>query len=125
MIIPTTLAENGKRPDYRLKKNEIIRGHKAIEKLIRKGIKKSGKYISIYYLDEKISKVAFVVSRKYRRAVTRNRLRRLLRENYRNNKDKFDKGFWLLFCKHSNEIISYDELGKDLSAALQKIEHNG
>ena len=114
-----------KQPNYSLKKSEIIREHGAIQKLIQTGLKSSGKHICIFYGKGENSKVAFIVSKKFKRAANRNHIRRFLREIYRKNKEKFGNGLWLLYCKHSNEILLYRKLQADTLAEIRKIKNNG
>ncbi len=79
---------------FKLPKDEIIRSSREISDIFRKGKRISGNHISIFYISlyrpmaDDTSRIAFTVSKKVRRAVDRNRLKRLMREIFRLNREK-------------------------------------
>ncbi len=81
---------------YTLKKSEILRGKKNFQKLFSSGTKIYKNFITCIYLTEKIESkekkilVGFTVNRKIKRAIIRNRCKRLMRESYRLNKHILD-----------------------------------
>jgi len=79
-----------------LRKNEILRGRISFENIFKYGEWISGKYCSVLHLKSDSSKVGFVVSKIIKKAVTRNRQKRLLREIYRLNKKKFPESFHIV-----------------------------
>ena len=75
--------------NFRLPKNEILKGKENFNNVFKNGKLVSGVHISIKYIKSSSKKIGFVVSRKTKKAKKRNRLKRLLREIYRLNKSKF------------------------------------
>lgn len=89
-----------------LKKKEILRGYSAFGKIITTGkCIKSGN-LSFYYVVENLQsnfvEIGFAISRKIKGSVKRNRIKRLLKEYYRLNKEQLylvlAKGNFSLKC---------------------------
>ena len=77
-----------------LHKSELLRGKSNFQQVFEKGKKFSGKHVRYFILERGVTKelsssllVGFVVRRTVSRAVDRNRIKRLLRESYRKNKN--------------------------------------
>ncbi len=86
--------------NFKLPKKEILRGKDNFNRVFEFGTVISGSNVSIIYLKADTRKVGFVVAKKVKKAVVRNRFRRLLREIYRLNKESFpEKGHIILFTK--------------------------
>jgi ribonuclease P protein component len=108
--------------EYRLKTNfeyNITRKH---------GKRYSGKYFYINVLKprnyEGPTKFGVVVTTKiHKRAVKRNRVRRLFVESFRHQFDPIkDKGVWIsVYPKASALNKTYEEINTDLTETLQKI----
>lgn len=109
--------------DFKLSKNEILRGHNSFNNVLQ-----NSKIVSTEYLKAFVSKqstepkltdfsksphftgnvkVGFIIAKKkFKKAVTRNRIRRLLKEAYRSTKKQTD-----LFSFKVNIIFTLNEKG--------------
>jgi len=86
--------------NFKLCKNEILRGRNSFNNVFKNGILIPGKYSSILFVKSNERKVGFAVSKKVKKAVFRNRQKRLLREIYRLNKNRFpDRHHIVLLAK--------------------------
>lgn len=89
-----------------LKKQDIIRGVLAFDEIFQKGEKIRGRYVTLFFVSSEDSKMGVAVSRKYKKAVTRNRIKRYIREIYRKNKVWFEKKklffMWVKQRSHSH-----------------------
>ena len=104
-----------------LRKREILRGYGAVQEVLEKGRKFSGKFVNVFYLPDREKRVAFIAARRYRKAVQRNRIKRLLRENYRKNKELFPNGKWILYGKFFEPLPSYHDIRQDLIETVNRV----
>jgi ribonuclease P protein component len=97
-----------------LSKAERIKGKKEIRELFSSGRRVHFSEFLLIYLPAPKPKAGFITSKKMGTAVKRNRIKRIMREAYRMNKDKF-MGRAVLFYAKKN--IDYSVINK----ALKKI----
>lgn len=114
-------------------KEEKLKSRKVIEHLFEEG--KSAKSYPIIAVYDKVEnstqpiQVSFSVSKKkFKKAVDRNRVKRLLKESYRLNKESFinnlseeNLSMNLMFIYVQNEILGYDQMNLKLKKVLDKI----
>jgi len=103
---------------YRLKKSFLI------EQLLKRKQSVGSSFYVIYYnlSSEKISKVAFSVSKKLGNAVFRNKEKRILREIVRKNLDKI-YNYELLIVEKRNAInLTFIEKEREIIRLLSKIK---
>ena len=98
----------------RLKREEF-------RKVFSKGRRLSGGVLTLYVFECGERKAGFVVRRSVRGAVKRNRLKRLLREIYRRNRDRIDERVALVVViGEKAEELSMQELERSFLLLLEK-----
>ena len=116
---------------FRFPKEEKLKSKTLIQKIFDEGSAVSNYPLKVLYVrtndtDETTLKVGVTVPKKnFKSAVHRNRIKRLLRESYRINKDKiFNKtvgSYALLFLYLGKEIPEYKAIEKNMLAICERL----
>lgn len=111
-------------------KNEKLKSKKTIELLFSEGQSVSKYPLRLVYVENSFENEEFIkfgvsVSKKYfKNAVDRNRLKRILRECYRLNKnilqESVDKPMAMMFFYQSKEVLSYQEINEKTIRLFEK-----
>ena len=104
---------------YTLKKNYEFKN------VLQKGKFYKGKYVTIYIQKNKKEKniIGIAVSKKVGKANKRNRLKRLIRESYRLQKDYLLEGFNIVFIWNKGvniENLNYSIISEDIINLLKR-----
>ena len=116
--------------DFSFPKREKLKSKKSIELLFQEGKSLSKYPLKLIYLKKEFSdelrfQVGFTApKKKYKTAVQRNRIKRLLRETYRLNKhiifNNIEGDFALLFLYLGKGTPSQEQMEHDMKGLLQK-----
>ncbi len=119
--------------DQTFPKHERIKSRKLISALFREGRKVRSQNLLLLYLEQPVdsrkSPVQFgvtVAKRNVKRAVDRNRIKRLVREAYRKQKSEFieqlgvHKRYALFVVYLSHDILPYAHIENQMSRVLQR-----
>lgn len=106
-----------------------LKKKKEFNHVFKKGKSYVTRNLVVYIVENNLNynRLGFIISKKVGNSVTRNRIRRLLKESYRKNRDKIDQGFDLIFIvRHRAAGITYKQVKKELFKLLNKagIEKN-
>jgi len=109
----------------RLPRGERIKGRTAMLRMIRKGARVEDSLLVIRYLmpeDCVARRAGFTVSRRFRRSVDRNLVRRRLREVYRTNREQLPEiGDFLIIARAGAEHATYAELIRSFTSLAGRI----
>lgn len=91
-----------------MKKLKTLKKNYEFKNVLSKGKFFIGKYIIVYIKDnnKKENFIGIAVNTKIGKAVKRNRIKRVIRESYRINKDKLKKGKDIVFLWNKNANVS-------------------
>lgn len=84
-------------------------------------IRVAGKSLSISVLEGEGQRLGIVVGARVGGAVERNRIKRIFREYFRLNRDKFPNGDCVIVAKPQASKLGNEELREELVAALRKV----
>lgn len=117
-----------------LNRNEMLKSNIQIDALFKNGVSLSEHPLKIILLPQDSEQqnlcllIVMASAKKYKKAVTRNRIKRLLKEIYRNNKALFfpyltenNKKCLLGIMYNGNEIPTFDEVEKSMVSLLKRI----
>lgn len=121
--------------EYTFKKSERLKSRKIIERIFNREGKSFANFpLRVILLETPLNtefpaQVTFSVSkRKFKKAVQRNRIKRLMREAYRLNKPKFyeslkaqDKQVAIMFIYLANEELPYKEIEVKMKQSLKRL----
>lgn len=108
-----------------MKKTKMMKKNYEFRNVLSKGKYFSGKYIEAFIKDnnKKYNFLGLAISVKSAKAVKRNRIKRLIRENYKIMEDEIKEGKSIVFLVKKNSIIneiSFDNINNDIRSIFLK-----
>lgn len=111
-----------KREHQKMKKTVSLKENHEFRRLYHRGVSTAGRHLVLYCRRNKLgyNRLGLTVSAKLAGAVQRNRIKRLFREAYRLNEDKFADGIDLVLVARVRAVgATYQEIEKSLLRALK------
>lgn len=108
-----------------MKKTKMLKKNYEFKNVLSKGKYFSGKYIEAFIKrnNENGNLLGIAISAKVAKAVRRNKIKRLIRENYRLLEPKMKTGYSIVFLwkkKESIENATYENIKKDIENIFDK-----
>lgn len=94
-------------------------------RIYKKGKFFVGKFIILYVLKNNlnVNRIGITVSKKIGKSVKRNRIKRLIRENYRLYEDLVFDGYDFIFVARNNDVIpDFLDIRKEMKFLLKKLD---
>jgi len=107
--------------NQRLPKEEMIRKKETFRKLVRQGKTWQGRFFRCHFLFREGRKTGFSIPKRLGNAVQRNRMKRLLRENYRQIRHQFQDTQLVFVAKPDIRGVSYWDIQKEFQNLLRFI----
>lgn len=110
-----------------MKKIKTLKKNYEFQNVLSKGKFYIGKQITIYITKNKINAnvIGIAISTKTCHAVKRNRIKRLIRENYRLIKDNLKQGYNIVFLWNKRDLVenaNFYIIKEDMKRLLEKAE---
>jgi len=108
-----------------MEKTESLKKNYEFSRIYKKGKFYVGKFLVLYVLPNRSSenRIGITVSKKIGKSVKRNRIRRLIRENFRLYQEFVSNGYDYVFVsRHTDVIPSYLDIKKEMKFLFKKLK---
>ncbi len=114
-------------PGRTFPKEERLRKRRDIDRVFKEGKAFKGGIFNSYVLRNSLGhpRIGIVVGRKFGGAVQRNRIKRLLRESYRLNKDLVDGGLDIVFLPRLGREADLGLVEKEFKKLIERVKGGG
>ncbi len=112
-----------------MKKTETLKKNYEFRKVLNKGNYISGKNIELFFMKNYTNKnfIGIAISSKIAKANKRNKIKRLIRENYKNIENIINNGISMVFLWKKNRDIkeaTYKNIQQDMLKIIKEMDVN-
>jgi len=112
------LKEEGMNNTVSLKKNYEF------QRIFKKGRFQAGRFMTLYVLENRsgTNRLGITASRKVGKSVKRNRIKRLIRKNFRLIENNIETGYDIVFvARESNIMPEFDDIRREMKYLLKRL----
>lgn len=91
----------------------------------KEGVRTATKKLSVAYILGDTRRLGLVVAGSVGNAVERNRIKRVVREHFRINKERYPNGDIVVVAKHETADLTNDELRANIEEIIERIRKRG
>ena len=113
---------NGGQRDEKLPGREVIKRQDDFKYILQNGKRWHGSCLRFFFLEGDDRRIGFAVSKKLGKAVYRNKVKRLMREVYRRNKNRIGSFRLIMMPNNGIEQIDFQSFEKDIQDFIQYIK---
>lgn len=108
-----------------MQKQYRLGSNRQFQYVYRRGKRASNRELVLVYVKSSRKKIGFSVSKKIGNAVTRNSIKRRLREIIRPSLAEMPKGFYVFIARNGIEKLSFSELTQKVQSLMKKTSSVG
>ena len=103
---------------FRMDRRFSLGRNKIFQQVYRRGASHPGRFVVLVYQKAREQKVGFSVSSKVGGSVTRNRVRRMLREDFRMERPSLKPGKYIFIARSHSSHAGHEALTRDMRSVL-------
>ncbi|MGI6172753.1 MAG: ribonuclease P protein component [Christensenellales bacterium] len=112
--------DRGNAHPFRMDRRYSLGRNKVFQQVYRRGVSTPSKHVVLVYQKARVQKVGFSVSAKVGNSVTRNRIRRMLREDFRMERPLLKPGKYIFIARNQAVHATHEALTKDMRSVLSR-----
>ena len=108
-----------------MKNTVTLKNNNEFLKIYKKGRFQAGKNVVLYVMKNRLSlnRLGITVSKKFGKSVKRNRIKRLIKENYRYYEELIKVGYDIVFVARKNDCMpDYFDIKKEIKFLFKKLD---
>ncbi|MFC1556266.1 ribonuclease P protein component [candidate division KSB1 bacterium] len=109
---------------FTLRKRDVINSKKRIREILDDGMRFHGELVSLYFLPSETMAFAVLINRKVGKPYRRNRVKRWIREIYRDTISELPESVdILILAQKPYDSLSFETLKSDINRLLERVKN--
>lgn len=98
----------------RFPKSERITSPREFDFLLKRGRRRNGRYAALCWFPAEKRRLGVAVSRQIRKPARKNRIKRVVKELFRLQRELFPKGDVIVIAKSGTDVLTNEQIRKEL-----------